>query len=631
MRERSHSWLFVAILLCLMIWLGLHWPHQSLWYDEALTTWVASGPWERLFQWCTQVDIQVPLHYIVLRAAIAVAGSSEFVLHLTSVICAVLAVAGAMALARRLLGASATVVVTVLLVGTPGFLWIAYEVRAYALALALYIWATVFLMALLDSRRPKRWVMASYCVLALAALYTHYTAIGGLAGHAVIVAWTAWSHRNCATVMLRRMILCALVIAAGIAPWVPVLLSRGASDRSYFPGRILPDQTLGVILSFKWLARDDFSWLTPDQFRNVSPLAPLVGIGLILLIAGIAMWIIQRRDLRPLIYGLAIALLPSLMVAIVVYIRPKLAGRYAWPAWIGLDLLLTCGLFATSRLIMRRPSVGFAAIGALVFVAIPWASGQTGHPPESDFRGAFAYVNDHWHAGDMVILRDGTLFPVAEYYHSPDPYIGLPESMITDVTHILQAREAIPVLIKQSSNTHGVWLLAWQGGVMDPENVTLGLLEMIGTRQLVNAAYGDVMLDYIALNQPLSAIQPPNSAAPLATTPDGLILESAGVVPESEKHDQPIVVHTWWQREGPGNGETRVSIRLIGADGKVYTQNDQPPTGWFYYPHQWADDTPILGRYELAIPANLPEPFTVKLVVYSAVGGMSPVEITVRR
>src|SRR5258708_26215680 len=122
--------------------------------------------------------------------------------------------------------------------------------------------------------------------------------------------------------------------------------------------------------------------------------------------------------------------------------------------------------------------------------------------------------------------------------------------MITDVTHIVQAREAIPVLTKQSARIHGVWLLAWQGGVMDPENVTLGLLEMIGTRQLVNAAYGDVMLDYIALNQPLSAIQPPNSAAPLATTPDGLILDSAGVVPESEKHGPPIVVPTCWHPAG---------------------------------------------------------------------------------
>src|SRR5262249_7548065 len=143
----------------------------------------------------------------------------------------------------------------------------------------------------------------------------------------------------------------------------------------------------------------------------------------------------------------------------------------------------------------------------LIFVAVPWATGQIGHPPQSDFRGAFSYIQAHWHDGDMVILRDGTLFPVADYYRSPAPYIGLPDSMITDVTHILQAKEAISILNKQSNTIHGVWLLAWQGGVMDPENVTLGLLETIGTRQLANMSFGDVGLDYIVLNHSLSEIR----------------------------------------------------------------------------------------------------------------------------
>ena len=53
----------------------------------------------------------------------------------------------------------------------------------------------------------------------------------------------------------------------------------------------------------------------------------LGAVGLVLLIAGIVLWVRQKRDMRPVIYGLAVALLPSLMVAIVVYIRPKLAGR----------------------------------------------------------------------------------------------------------------------------------------------------------------------------------------------------------------------------------------------------------------------------------------------------------------
>src|SRR5438105_9223595 len=80
-------WLYTATLLVVAAWLAIRWPHNSLWYDEALTTWVADGPLERLIRWCTQVDIQVPLHYVVLRGWMALLGNSEFALHLLSAFC----------------------------------------------------------------------------------------------------------------------------------------------------------------------------------------------------------------------------------------------------------------------------------------------------------------------------------------------------------------------------------------------------------------------------------------------------------------------------------------------------------------------------------------------------------------
>src|SRR5205807_7614004 len=89
-----------------------------------------------------------------------------------------------------------------------------------------------------------------------------------------------------------------------------------------------------------------------------------------------------------------------------------------------------------------------------------------------------------------------------------------------------------------------------------------------------------------------------------------------------------IVIHSWWQREGTGNADARVSIRLVGPDDHVYAQTDQPPTGWYYYPHEWPDHTPILGRYEIAIPTNTPASLMVKLFVYNAEGGMASVEVS---
>src|ERR1043165_6771282 len=99
---KQRLWPAMAILLGVVAWLTINFPHNSLWYDEALTTYVATDSWQTLIRWCTQVDIQVPFHYIVLRLWMGLVGDSEFTLRLLSVLCVVLAAAGAITLGRQL-------------------------------------------------------------------------------------------------------------------------------------------------------------------------------------------------------------------------------------------------------------------------------------------------------------------------------------------------------------------------------------------------------------------------------------------------------------------------------------------------------------------------------------------------
>jgi hypothetical protein len=272
------------------------------------------------------------------------------------------------------------------------------------------------------------------------------------------------------------------------------------------------------------------------------------------------------------------------------------------------------------------------AAGAIIFTGIFWITGQTGHPPQSDFRSVFAYINSHWHDGDQVILRDGSLFTAAEYYHSPTPYIGLPYTLITDTSHILHANEAISALTPLAKQgVHGIWLVAWQGDVMDPEDVTAGLLETIGTDQAVNEPFGDVSLDYFALNKPLSEIQGPIlTTNSLAATPDGVTLQTVSLATLGPLHPgDPIVAHGWWQRGANASAQARVSIRLVGSDGKTYGQQDQPPAGWFYYPDHWPEQISILGRYAMTIPPDAPDSIMMLLIVYSTNPNMKPVEVPV--
>src|SRR5260221_8086933 len=239
-RTTANLWLIVAVLLALVAWLAIHWPHGSLWYDEALTTYVATDSWQTLINWCTQVDIQVPFHYIVLRGLTAVAGDSEFTLHLLSALSVLLAVAGMMSVGRQITRSKRVGYAAAILLGAmPGILWLGYEVRAYALGLALYAWATAFLCAMLNpAENPlegrRRWLIVIYALLMLATLYTHYTALAGFAAHLAIIGILAIVRRSRA--LFGALATIVILVGLGFAPWLPTMLTRGAADRSYYVG-----------------------------------------------------------------------------------------------------------------------------------------------------------------------------------------------------------------------------------------------------------------------------------------------------------------------------------------------------------------------------------------------------------
>jgi hypothetical protein len=582
----------VLVLSLVAVWLAIHWPQGSLWYDEGLTAWIAQGGLPRIWTWCTQVDIQVPLHYVALKVWMLLAGESEFALHVFSVFCGLISVASVMAIVRR--GRTTAMVAAGLLTGlAAGFVWVAFEVRAYAFALALYSVATViFLRLVMQRSRPYPLTVAVYCLLMIALLYTHYTGIGGLAAHVLIAGLTLLDRPSWARV--RRYFVWFGAIAIGFAPWLPILLARGTTDHSYYPGSIPPLRTLQTLLSFQWLARDDI------PLPAVSVIAGL----LIVLAAAIAL----RRYGRQIIIAAVLILVPLVFTAIVVYLKPKLAGRYLWPTWIGIDVILALGISHLSR------NAIFSGCIAMVIMGAPYLTGEIGHPPDSDYRAAFAYIHDHKQLGDLLILRDGTLFPVASYYGFPgcetgQGCIGLPASQITDVTHILHVNEAAPILAAQPDSIHGAWVVTWQGDVMEPENLIAGLLETVGTEQPIAAQFGDVRLQYFTLDRPLALIHAPQpSTQPALPLPGGLAIQSSDLIAAPVLHPgDPIVAHVWWSRSGdlpPHLNDLRVSIRLVDSDGKTIGQVDEPPSGFFYYPDHWPPDTLILGRYKMLVPQN---------------------------
>ncbi len=643
MTERRR-WITLCVLTLIgsAAWFALHWPHSSFWYDETTVGYVIAQSWPSVWQWATMIDLtsQLPLYLILIKLwMLPFAGASiavtEFALRTSSVLLAFLSVAGMLALARRAAGKLGGFAAAVILVTLPAFVYITFEVRVYGFAFAAAVWSYAALWELLVRSAAQKidqrlWrAFAVYVLATTAALYGHYTALLVFPVHALSFA-AVIAHRlirRDSLVSWRRPLWlgfsAAGIVGIAYGAWLPMLLRSNQLTHLYFEGQLTFEQARTIMLDFLESGQDAIG--AAGQTVNNALIIGFVACALL--------WLIFRRQVGALLLASAAALIPFGLLTWIVLQRAKLTGRYVWGMWIGVVLIGALGV-AALRLPPRARFMRWLPplIGLALISTVPWALGIPDVTHHSNFRDAFAYLREHWQANDLLVLRDGTLFTAAEFYQSPQPYIGLPADKITDVTHVLHAADAADVLRSQPDTIRRVWLLAWQGDVMDPQAITAGLLETIGTQHSVEVAFGDVDLAYFTLNRPLNALHVPDVRdAAMFPLPDGLSLQTTELLtPTTVSAGDRVTIHGWWVRRDDADNDLRVSIRLIGADGKTYSQVDQPPAGWIFYSSRWTPGKLVMGDYAVIISDAVPKGSAqIELVLYNSKNVFSPATVQV--
>lgn len=638
-RERWQVWVSALLLLMIAAGLARQWPVRGLWYDETVNAYFAERSLTDIWEWCTQIDNQMPLDYALRKLWADVAGTSEFALRAYSWGLALLSVAGMIALGRRLTGQpfagwmAGTAYAT-----TQSLLYAAFEVRPYALALALLAWSSVLLWSLwmryavcVDSlpRLDRRYgvLLMAYLLLALAMLYTHYTGLLALLAHGVFVGMAALRCRT------RRQITLAVHLAVGLVlgyvPWLLALAGRDVRAGTAYADRILPRYVLETYAEF-------FAY--GQHFPAGSPPPYALMLVLLVLICG-GLWIglaAQRRKARwyGFTFALSVLFVPLVGLLVMVYgVQSKLSGRHGWPLWIGAALVIGLGVNALPR---ARNLHWLAATSVVVLI---WLPGRAALQPtyNSYLREAFAYVDAHAEPGDVLVLRDGTLFTAAEYYATDVPWIGLPPDKITDVKRFLFLDEAIDALdaFIMAHDAQRVWVVSWQGHIMDPQDLVGGVLELIGEPLPLGGAYGfgDVSLSLYRLHDtPRHAGAGVMSMQPVVQMPQGGPVFYGGYV--LNKGPVPyygaVVIHTWWQRGPEVQPDMRVSMRLYDTAGNFYTQFDQPPVGPSFGQENWLPGSLIFSRFVLWVPPEMPLGVAeVKLVIYHMNNAFEPFVVPV--
>lgn len=254
-------------LFLLVLVLGVHWvlllgglAHQSLWIDEWFTVDIVNGPWASLIPHILQTERRPPLHYTLLKFWASI-GDQEYILRVYSVMLSLLSVSLLYALGRRMVDDRTGLLAALLLASSPFLILYGRMVRAYSQTVLLSLLATWGLWLALDKPRPQRWLLYGLSVLML--LYTDYSGLAVLGGHALFVLVQSVSRRQLPVLWLGTM----LIVMFGYLPWLPSILAHAKH-----PVRVT-DFATGIVGFLLKLAYPWFSWGAGETIFPWNPAA----------------------------------------------------------------------------------------------------------------------------------------------------------------------------------------------------------------------------------------------------------------------------------------------------------------------------------------------------------------------
>ncbi len=576
----------------------------SLWYDEAYLWWATTQLTLPKMLALSVREVIPPLHYLLLRGWIPLAGASEFALRLPSALLGVVTVAAGGRLAGRLTGrrTGQLAALTLLAVATP-LLWAAREVRMYGSLLAWTLLSGAALVETLlpvSGRRRAGWPWL-WAATTLAALYTLVLTGFWLLGQGLFALLVlACQEGSVRRRWLRAMLPPALVVGLLYVPWLAAAARSVGSNAGYWSGYLPPAAFLQV--AFQGITLSNF---LPSTLLNGAA-------GLLLLAAALALLFTRPRPWAGL-YALCYAA-PLAPMALLFRELPKWGTRHAVlfaPAPF-LALAAGWGVLGWLRPLYRR--IGYFLLGMATVLTFGFTLSADAHLladpafAHDDWRGVAHYVQAQRQPGEVVIVETGSVFPAWLYYGGGAGLLPLPSDELLDVQHVLTYTATAAQLNTGLRGATGVWLVTWLEQVTDPTGLVPLLLDDIG-QEVPTPAFHGVGLRRFGLEQPAAfPPEPPTTARPDAELLPGLRLWGHDLPTTPQPADRPLDLRTWWTVADPAAHEARFYnglVELYDGAGQRWGEANGAPGG-AYRPEHWPPGVPVLGRFVLQPPAGTP-------------------------
>lgn len=424
-----------------------------------------------------------PLFYLLLRAWIAVAGTSVFALRFFSLWFGVLLVPLIYSLGRRMAGTATGIAAGLLCAGSPYLTWYSQEVKMYTLVPALVLVAVYGLRRAIEEGRPRWW--AAVVIATTLAFYLHIWA--ALLVPLYLLLLPLWRTRG-----WRRWASAAVAISLLTVPYLP--LAAWELKRALVPMETgFPRYTLGemfaVLLAGWTTGIRGWGWPYGVGLWSAIALAGLVGMPL----SRGRSWKEGLLDGASLVGWIA---LPVLAIWLVSLRQPLFTDRYLIWSAAALYLLAGAGLALLWGRV-RWLALLLAVAVLAVFGANLWL--QATVPTKPDLRGAAAFVEQRHRPEDLLLFHIPHIRYTFDYYFGPQVYAWADgpytNHRTPDGGYLVGEGEVASRMAWLTAGRRRVWLVASEMDMWDERHLVQRWLEEHGTRiEEIHLTWVDVYL-----------------------------------------------------------------------------------------------------------------------------------------
>ena len=635
MKKAGTLWA-VAALVLLAFALRVFWlDHQSLWFDEGWSWYVATRPWGALWDTLRLVDSHPPLYYASLKIWLALAGQSDFSLRFLSVVAGTLSVPVVYILGRRLLARESMALAAALcLAVSPPHIVYSQEVRMYAWAVTLTGLSVYWMLRWLA--RPRLGSLAVYAVITGAALYTNYfVALAVLFENVAVSLWALLRLFFCQgdrprTEQAREVrqvagswLAAQLAVLLSLLPLAPLL--QGVIGRNFI---WRPFLSVPAMVTDAWRTLTVGAVLPTWQPEISGPATiGLVGLG------AVAIGLQKRGWTRAVAAMLYLIIPVGLLVGLGRW-RPVYTGRYLLPCLLPVALLAGAGLDGIRRavgalLLRSKLSIWFAQ-WAGIMVAVSAAAVGLGLPfgvalrayyfdpayAREDFRTIAAHIQNQELPGQSLVLLNSA-YPFLHYYSGKLPYVILP----TDLDH-LHDEGAVAAALNQLVHAPGrVWLVGWQWEIADPQNLVESQLREHGSED------GELSWWVPGPSSPVRVAAYHVQAGGFSLLPrqpvdasfgDGSMRLTGYHLQGSAAPGQRLTVILWWELHALPPAPWRVFVHLLtGPDlNTLVAQSTKAPLNDHYPFSVWTPGLAMQDLYTMDLPQDAPASLQLAVGLY---------------